>query len=301
MKAVSYLATLPPNNKNPSKPETLKRFIQGVNRTGDQGVLHPGTNLVPSKVAFIQGWQHEHGKTANHLKLRTDVTNFQKANGDRVLIYDSNLFNYVKETNYGRFSFDGVFPTTGCYFWDQVDPLRWKKISQAHNLSLRDWRQTGNHILICTQRNGGWSMKGLGVIDWLNQTVAEIKKHTDRPIVVRPHPGDKNAKTYLVENNPLWHKSTNPNILDDLQNAWAVVVYNSTPGVAASIQGVPAFITDPLPRTSQAFGVADTDLSLLEKPTMPDRQQWIERLSMCHWSYDELSSGEAWSHFKKFV
>lgn len=303
MKVVAYLSSVPAKNKNPNKPETLKRFINGVSRTGDQGILHTGTNLVNCDVAFIQGWQHEHGKIAPHLKLRTDVTDFQRSNGNRLLVNDSNLFNYVGErpVHYGRFSFDGVFPTTGCYFWDDPDPTRWQQISRDQGIVLKDWRQQGRHILICTQRNGGWSMKGFDVVSWLNQTVKEIRKHTDRPIVVRPHPGDKNAKTYLNFKSMHWTLSQNASILDDFNNAWAVITYNSTPGVAASIEGIPAFVTDPVPKTSQAFGVANTDLSTIETPAMPERQAWIERLAMCHWSYDELSSGAAWSHFKKYV
>jgi hypothetical protein len=34
---------------------------------------------------------------------------------------------------------------------------------------------------------------------------------------------------------------------------------------------------------------------------MLDRQAWIERLSMCHWKFDELKSGEAWQFFKRYI
>jgi hypothetical protein len=47
--------------------------------------------------------------------------------------------------------------------------------------------------------------------------------------------------------------------------------------------------------------VANTDLSKIENPVMVDRQSWIERLSMCHWKFDELKSGEAWNFFKQYI
>jgi len=47
--------------------------------------------------------------------------------------------------------------------------------------------------------------------------------------------------------------------------------------------------------------VANTDLSKLENPELPSRQDWIERLSMCHWNFDELKNGEAWKSFKQYV
>lgn len=303
MKVVSYLAGIPPKNSNPNKPEVLSRFINGVVASGDTGILHPGTNLIPCDVAFIQGWSHEHGKSAPHLQLREAVRDFQQRNGNKLLIVDSNLFNYVKEIgpHYSRYSFDGVFPTTGNYFWDSPDPARWQQISRDTGIVLKPWRNNGNYILICTQRNGGWSMKGKTVLDWLNQTVTEIRKYTARPIVVRPHPGDKRARDYLNVKNPGWALSTAAELTEDLANAWATVTYNSSPGVASSIEGVPAFVTDPNPQTSQAFSVANTDLSKIETPSTFDRQPWIERIAMCHWNYTELSNGAAWRHMKQFV
>lgn len=301
MKVVAYLAGIPPGNKNPEKPEVLARFINGVTQSSDTGILHPGSNIIPCDVAFIQGWSHEHGKSAPHLQLREAVRDYQRCNNNRLLIVDSNLFNYTGKNTYARFSFDGVFPTTGNYFWDSPDPARWQQISKDTGISLKPWRSNGQHILICTQRNGGWSMRGLTVLDWLNQTVAEIRKYTKRPIVVRPHPGDKRAKEYLNVKSPHWTLSTAPDLTSDLANAWATITYNSSPGVASAIEGVPLFVTDPVPATSQAFSVANTDLSKIETPATFDRQPWIERIAMCHWNYEELSNGAAWQHMKKFV
>jgi hypothetical protein len=196
---------------------------------------------------------------------------------------------------------DGVFPTTGNYFWDNPDPQRWQQISRDLRIHLKDWRTTGNHILICTQRNGGWSMKGLNVSQWLEKTVNDIKKYSNRPIVVRGHPGDKTAAIYLKSKPGRYTVSTNEHILQDFTNAWAVVTYNSTPGVAASIEGIPAFVTDPVPQTSQTYPVANYDLSRIENPELKERQQWIEKLSMCHWHFGELSDGSAWKHMRNFI
>ncbi len=297
MRAVAYLAGIPPSNKNPEKPEVLRKFVQGVQASGDQGILHTGRNVVDCDVAFIQGWQHEHGKSAPHLALRQQVIDHQRAKKKRLLIVDSNLFNYRGPNLYGRYSFDGVFPTTGTYFWHTVDPSRWQQISRDTGIVLRDWRTQGNHILICTQRNGGWSMQGQNVVSWLDNTIAALRQYTDRPIRIRAHPGDKAAAQYLAGRGV----STNKELVDDFRDAWAVVTYNSTPAVAASIEGIPAFVTDPIPNNSQAASVANTDLRNIENPVMLDRQQWVEKLAMCHWNKDELSSGAAWRHFRQYV
>ena len=258
---------------------------------------------MPADVAVIQGWTHEQGKSAPHLTLRQQVIDVQRRTGTRLLVIDSCLFNYKQKdhpANYLRYSFDGVFPTTGNYFDQIVDPARWQQISQDLDVPLQPWRTQGDHILICTQRQGGWSMKGLGVMAWLNQTVEDIRKYSDRPIRVRAHPGDKQAKNYLSQ-DPRWTISTNPGLKDDFHNAWAVITYNSSPGVAGAIEGIPVFVTDPVPQNSQAYAVANTDLSQLETPKTFERQAWAERLAMSHWNFTELSNGAAWQHIKKFL
>lgn len=303
--AVAYYRGIPPNNNNPEKPAILNNFCQGVQAVGDVAVAHQGLEAVECDVALIQGFVHEHGKSAPHLQLRQAAINLQKKNGKRSLIVDSNLFLYADSKNplhYLRYSFDGVFPTTGFYFDRDVDPSRWQKISRDLGISLKPWRTDGNHILICLQRHGGWSMQGLSTIDWLNRTILQIRQYSrKRPIVVRTHPGDKKIRSILKISHKNVHLSTSEKLTDDLRGAWATVVYNSSPGVASIIEGIPTFLTDSNPQNSQAFEVANTDLSKLENPGMPDRQFWIERISMCHWKFDELKSGEAWQFFRKYI
>ena len=301
--AVAYYAGIPPNNSNVEKPMILDYFCQGVTIAGDHAIAHRGLNALPCDVALIQGFVHQHGKSAPHLQLRQDAVDLQKKNNKRSLIVDSNLFLYVNKSNplhYLRYSFDGVFPTTGFYFDKDIDPTRWQKISDNLNIRLKSWRPSGNHILLCLQRNGGWSMQGLDSVEWLNQTIDYIRKYSDRPIFVRTHPGDKKTKI-----NNLAHKniflSVKEKLTEDLVNAWATVVYNSSPSVASAIEGIPVFVTDPQPRNRQSFEIANTDLSKIESPTLFDRQSWVEKLSMCHWNFAELQSGEAWNFFKRYI
>jgi hypothetical protein len=304
MKVISYLRTVPPGNKNPEKENILNYFVQGVNRVGDQGILQEQTMLLECDVAVIQGWVHEGSRNSTHLNFRKSIIDKQHKDRKHVLIADSNLFLYADKTNphhYLRYSFDGVFPTTGNYFNSIVDPSRWQQISKDHGINLKPWRTQGTHILICTQRNGGWSMKGFDVVEWLEKTVTEIRKYTSRPIIVRAHPGDKNAINYLNSKDPRWAISSAEKITDDFINAWAVITYNSSPAVAAAIEGIPVFVTDPLPQMSQAFDVANTELSLIESPKLFERQQWIEKTSMSHWNFQQLKSGEAWNHIKKHI
>ena len=304
MKVVSYLSSVPANNKKTEKTDILNYFVEGVNRSADQGIIHWGSNLIDCDVEVIQGWVHENSKTSTHLILRKTIIEYQKSQRKKVLVADSNLFLYVNKENphhYLRYSFNDVFPITGEYFWKNPNPDRWKAISRDLNIELKDWKSGGDNILICTQRNGGWSMKGFDVVTWLENTVTDIRKYTDRPIVVRPHPGDKNAVHYLNSKDTRWRISSTERITDDFASARAVVTFNSSPGVAAAIEGIPVFVTDPQPQISQAYDVANTDLSLIETPKTFDRQAWIEKISMSHWSFADLKSGKAWEHIRKYI
>jgi hypothetical protein len=246
--------------------------------------------------------------TSPHTQLRTNV--IRRITNRYSVGVDSNLFLYATPNNpqhYLRYSFNDVFPTYGIYCDTDVDPTRWNKLSSNLGIQLKDYRTTGDHILLLLQRNGGWSMGGYDVQDWAISTIDAIRQFTDRPIVIRPHPGDKAARTYL---NPNSHHckikfskrvrlSTNPNLVDDLRNCWAAVNYNSSPVVGAAIEGYPIFVSDPL--NSQCAEIANTDFSQIENPQLPNRQPWVERLAMFHWNFDELRSGECWQHMKKFI
>ncbi|MGY8864724.1 MAG: hypothetical protein ACKVJK_03740 [Methylophagaceae bacterium] len=300
---VGYASGIPNPHKNQHKVDILKRYIDGVQKHGDKGILHYGNNIIDSDVNLIQGWVHAGSAASPHLVLRRRAHEININKGKHSFIADSNLFNYavgkMHNMQYLRYSMDGVFPTTGNYFTNTVDPNRWNQIQKDLNISMKDWRPQGVHVLICTQRNGGWSMGGLSVVDWLTKTIKEVRKHTDRPIIVRGHPGDKHAPKYLK--NKDWQVSKAPSIIDDLRNAHCSITYNSSPSVASAIEGIPTFITDPTPQISQAYAVANTDLSNVENPLMFERTEWVQKLAMSHWNFNELSSGDAWAHMRDYV
>lgn len=309
----SYLGGIPKRNKNPEKPLILTNFIEGVNRCGDRGEAVSG-DWTPSDVAVIQGYAHEDSPESPHLSLRKHVLDKQTQTGKHTVIVDSNLFLFADPGNtktYLRYSLDGVFPTTGNYFWDNPDIARWNKIKKDLQIKYKDWRSTGNHILICLQRNGGWSMKGQDNQDWAINAVKRLRQYTDRPIFIRGHPGDKRAGKYL----DLTEKSCKLNVLNgmnvsitdhrnrtleqDLKNAWATVVFNSSPAVASAITGIPVFADDW--QDCQAVDVANKNFADIENPTMPERDKWLAKLSMCHWNFDELRDGTAWNHMRDYV
>jgi hypothetical protein len=292
-----------PNAKNQEKIDVLRYFAQGVQHIGDQLIDVEDYNYWATQVGVIQGWIGPAKTTSEHQQLRNTVIHSQIKHSRYVVAIDSNLFLYATPGNpdhYLRYSFNGVFPNTGIYCDTTVDTTRWQKISSKLNISLKDYRTQGNHILLCLQRNGGWSMGDYDVVSWAHNTINELRKHSNRPIVIRAHPGDKAARAYVDSITGLNVTiSRNANLVDDLKNCWAVVNHNSSPVVGAAIEGYPIFVTDVA--RSQCWDIANTDLSQIESPQLPDRQAWINRISMFHWNFDELKSGECWQHMRGYI
>ena len=302
----SYLMGIPPGNTNPEKPQIIVNFIEGVWAAGDKGSIICDYNPVNVDVAVVQGFVHENSKNSPHLILRKNVFEKQQREGKRSIIVDSNLFLYADNGNsnkFLRYSYDGIFPNTGEYCNNEPDPTRWELIQKKLNVKLKPWKFTGKDILICCQRDGGWSMGGQQLMPWLIKTVQQIRKHSDRRIVVRFHPGDKNQLNhkrmiarYRLTNVVVSHAES---ILQDFSTAYCVINFNSSPTVAAAIEGVPSIVLDP--KRSQAAEVSHHSIADIENLKAFDRELWIQKMAQMHWTLDELKDGTAWRHLRQWA
>jgi hypothetical protein len=157
-------------------------------------------------------------------------------------------------------------------------------------VKLQPWHP-GMHILIAMQRSDSEQWAGLPAADqWLKQTVDNIRAHTDREIIVRPHPRQRLQPIPGIKiQQPQALRGTYDefDFRSSLGRAWAVVNENSGPGSQAIIDGVPAFVG----ADSMALPVANTDFALIEKPRMPERSAWLEQLCHTEWTLGEIASG----------
>lgn len=306
LRVASYLMGIPPNNTNPEKPAIIVNFIEGVWAAGDKGTIVTDFTPVDADVAVVQGFVHPGSKNIPHLNLRKDVFEKQQRENKRSIIVDSNLFLYADRGNsnkFLRYSYDGIFPNTGEYCNATPDPKRWDIISKRLGISLKPWRKNGKDILICCQRDGGWSMGNEKLMPWLIRVIQQIRHLSSRRIVIRLHPGDKHNlqhKRQLARYRlPDVIVSHSENILQDFATAYCVINYNSSPAVAAAIEGIPVFVLDP--DRSQAKDVAHHSLQDIENIKEFDRELWIQRMAQMHWNLDELKDGTAWRHLRQWA
>ena len=309
MKVISYLKTVPGKNINPQKEQLLYDFATGVNAAGDTGIVHHHDNLVECDAAMLQGWVYQKISTP-HLRLRNSIIQSQREYAKHTITADANLFLFHDPANskeYLRYSFDGIFPTTGIYCDTSINNKRWQQISKTLNLVPANYTKQGHHIVLMCQRQGGWSMKGYDVLQWIEDTIIKIQSHTDRKIIIRSHPGDKLAVDYLANKpgHPLAKFSNielsppGRSLNEDLNGAWAIVNHNSSAAVGPIIKGYHCFLTDP--HDSQCKEVSNQNFASLETPNLFDRELWLKRISMFHWTFEELRSGECWKHMREFI
>lgn len=300
MKIAIYLSGIPAKSKNQQKRQALVDFATGAAAAGDDIQLVEGYDTVDCDIAVIQGWVNS--KTGAHLRIRSDAIDRQRAAGRHIVVIDSNLLGFLAPDDFNRYlrySLDGIFPTTGYYFDRAIDPGRWMLIKERYNFEERDWRRNGRYVLVCLQRNGGWSMGGKSVLAWLDDTLAELRQYTDRPILIRAHPGNQEITREIKIKQPACVISDAADIRTDLDHAWATITYNSSPGVASLLWGVPVWVTDPDPAKSQAWPLAHRKLNKIEQPFYPDRQSLYDRLGQCHFTSEELRSGVAWRFMRE--
>ena len=179
-----------------------------------------------------------------------------------------------------------------------VDSERWKKF----NIELKPWAQTGEEIIICGQHHNSHQWRNNPKMpNWFEQQIIEIRKHTDRPIVIRPHPRNRlGVDTAKFKNVKVVHPIKDQNTYDDtdfnqkLKNAWAVVNHSSNPAMQSVFNGIPVFVSE----ASLSYDVGNSSLTNINNPKMPDRQTWANRLAYTEWTTEEIRQGLPWARIK---
>jgi hypothetical protein len=150
------------------------------------------------------------------------------------------------------------------------------------NKKFNPWKKTGRAILIAAPDDKPCRFYGIDKEEWINQTIHEIKKYTDRPIIVRERAAKRIDRIST---------DTLQQALDN--DVFALVTYNSVAAVESIFHGIPAFTLAP---ANAARPVALQDLSLIENPYYPDQDKlyaWGCHLSYGQFHITELKNGKA--------
>ena len=162
-------------------------------------------------------------------------------------------------------------------------------------LSLKPWRTDGEYILLCGQHDKSLQWQGMPPMsNWFLDTYDEIRKHTQRPIIFRPHPRCRlpdieRGLRHVYRQEPKHVNGTYDSFDMGFNDIHCTISYSSNPGIHSIIEGVPAFVST----HSLAYDVAnDIDfLHDIENPVMPDRTQWLNDYAHTEYTIEEISQG----------
>ena len=295
---VVYASSLPRVADRSRKTEVLEAFVAGAQAQGARVLLQREPQIVPARLAVILGWVGTKIRGA-HIQLRRDVIDHQRGSRNLIMPIDGSCFKFADDhSQFLRYSLDGVFYNRDRYANANSTADKWNQIQQTLGLQLQPWRAQGDHVLVCLQRDEGWSMKGTDMTAWTVNTVRRLRELTSRPIVIRAHPKHRVDLSVFSDLTGVRQSLHGTALVQDLKDAWAAVFYNSSASVAAVLAGIPVFATDD---DCVAWRVANPDLAQIENPIMPDRTQWLYDLSAAHWTDAESCNGAIYRHFLNLI
>lgn len=158
-------------------------------------------------------------------------------------------------------------------------------------IHLQPWHDSGSNIIIALQRPDSEQWSTQPPTDrWLTDTINVLRQHSQREIVIRPHPRSRIPTVNgVIIQSPGLLKGTYDDFdfIPCINDAWAVINWNSGLGSQSVISGIPAFVGS----SSLAAPVANLDLTQIENPVTPDRTQWLEQLVHTEWTIPEIQTG----------
>lgn len=156
-------------------------------------------------------------------------------------------------------------------------------------LKIKPWQRNGRHILICGASHKHAAAMGYDPGEWEANTIAALRKVTDRPIRYRPKPSD-------LQSGPIagTEYARGGSLEAHLSDCHALVTMTSNTAVDALVAGVPVFCEGGV-----ASVMSSGPLTNIEKPSYPDgRDQFLADLAYCQWNMDEIEIGKPWMHFR---
>ena len=156
---------------------------------------------------------------------------------------------------------------------DRLDKIKYK---------IHKQKSKGKRILVCPPSQKVMSIYGLTVDEWVKSTVEEIKKYSDREVVIR-----------IKEQNRKQRVASDPIQAAFDDDIFCVVTFNSIAALEAVMYGLPAFTLGP----NAAEPLCNTSLADIERPFFPtanEVEKVLRHLSYCQFTEAEYKDGTAW-------
>jgi hypothetical protein len=140
-------------------------------------------------------------------------------------------------------------------------------------VNAHPFRKTGSIIILTPQTDVYFNHFGMTQAGWIEDTTREIRKYTDRKIVIHYKRDERTLKSFFLK-------------------AWMVVGYRSMSALEAVMNGIPAVSTG-------ECAVSDlcTKIENIEKPFYPSGEQRMDLAGVLadnQWTLGEIANGDCW-------
>ena len=311
------------DRKRGNSYELLYHLKEGIEASGDEAVIvnenRSGptvkgemTPTAPMAAMFGYGGDRQMHHTKGR---RRELADNCRAKKIPLITFDGGLlssFGNVSTSPDHHFRVSLYTPMNdGNFLSDDSPGDRWEMLVKKFNVKHEPWRKSNpeDPILFGLQPKDNWSMNELDPIDWFNDVYKKLRPITKRKFIVRPHPN--NVSNILERRKELPDdielQYTQKNFVGDekkhyrfhfqeaLNNCHAFITHNSTASVDSCVRGVPTFVTSDL---ALCWTVANKDLTKIESPDYPEREQWVNDLGYKLWSIKEIRDGTVYKRFK---
>lgn len=236
----------------------MSREICAILARGFDGQQVPPITLLPG-LAITYGILRGTGDilrqadATGHPYIYCDHSYFAQYRRDRI----GKIEAYYRLVSNGRYA---VHPR------HESDGNRFTKLS----LEIRPWRTNGRHIVVVPMSGFVGDLIGANPRHWLATTLERLSSVTNREIIIKPKDNDQDFE-------------------DVITDAWAVIAHDSMAAVDAARLGIPVFTS----AENAAAPVANFDLTDIENPALPDREQWLYSLANQQFTLKEIENGSA--------
>jgi len=239
-------------------PDEREAILEGLANSGYKVLDHVPDSISPYDVAVMWNrWNQNDGLAAR-----------VERQGGKVIVAEN---GYIGRGNVAL----ALSQHNGGGVWQSGDRSRLERL----NVDFKPWRTEGNHILVCPSRGmGSMLMRQPG--NWLESIVSELKK-TGREVRVRKHPGNWKQEKPKVS------------LEEDLENAFACVIWNSSAGVHALINGIPVVCS------SSYWICKELASKSIDSLITPERTEVFSRLAWAQWSLEEIKTGEPFNRLRE--
>ena len=287
--------------------DVLKSFAKGVEKSGDTPFISTGMYEECDVAVIFGSWKDR--KDRHHV-VKNDI--IKKAKKFIVLetpIIGRGPVTDIMQDDWYRIGINGFLADTGNFNNKNCDDKRWQKIKKELDVNFLPWRGTSSHITskciqIILQLPGDASLNGIDISDWALNCVKEIRKiETNRHIKIRKSQIPREYSEELINikekyGNLEIYDGTKDNIINELSDTWASVTYSSGFAVDSILYGVPSITMSP---SSFGYSISSNSINDLSNLKMQNRNQWINNLSYCQWSHEEIEDGLPWNHLKEVL